>query len=353
MTNQDPSPVGGTMVQPPAQAPVQAPRTPIACRALATDIAAAGLPHRMLAPTLRPDDTVLYGRFRLLRLGSGLSLHATDAVDAHDLTSQAVSNPGLTVALFLRGRAEVSLGGRPYRVAACGTPQVFVLSRAEPDLFVRRGMRGNWVRKATISVPPDWFDDDRLGRDARLRAFARAHGASAVWEASARQVQLAERMIGPTPYAAALEGLYLESHALEIVAESLSALTGHAAAGAASAPAGRAPAGRDRARVQAVCDYLDAHTAEGHADAPRLEDVARHAGMSVSALQRLFRAAHGTSVFDYYRGLRMDRARALLERERVSVTEAAYIAGYGNPANFATAFKRRFGLSPRDVRGRR
>lgn len=69
-------------------------------------------------------------------------------------------------------------------------------------------------------------------------------------------------------------------------------------------------------------------------------------------LMRLFRAVHGTSVFDYYRGLRMDRARALLERERISVIEAAYAAGYGNPANFATAFKRRFGLSPKDVRVR-
>jgi AraC-like DNA-binding protein len=37
----------------------------------------------------------------------------------------------------------------------------------------------------------------------------------------------------------------------------------------------------------------------------------------------------------------------------MSVTEAAYLAGYGSPANFATAFRRQYGLTPREALKRR
>ncbi|AWK89745.1 helix-turn-helix domain-containing protein [Azospirillum thermophilum] len=296
----------------------------------------------LTAPDLKPEDPVLHGRFRLMSMRCGLSLHATDATDAVDLTTHAAAKPGLTVALFLRGDADISLGDRRFRITAGTGPKVFLLARAEPDLFIRRGMRGNRVRKLSINVPPDWLADDPLAADRRLRLFAETHGASAGWAPSAGQIRLAERLTGPTPYRPSLEGLYLESHALELVAELLAVLSG----GAGDPSGGRTPGERDLARIRRVRDYL--HAQDGAC--PRLEDIARHAGMSVSVLQRLFRAVYGTTVADYHRSLRMDRARRLLERDGVTVTEAAYAAGYDNPANFSTAFKRRFGLSPREAR---
>ena len=43
-------------------------------------------------------------------------------------------------------------------------------------------------------------------------------------------------------------------------------------------------------------------------------------------------------------------ARDAMERDGISVAEAAYDAGYSSPANFSTAFKRMFGLSPREAK---
>jgi AraC-like DNA-binding protein len=57
-------------------------------------------------------------------------------------------------------------------------------------------------------------------------------------------------------------------------------------------------------------------------------------------------------VFDYVRVRKLEQAREVLERDGVSVAQAAYIAGYASPANFATAFKRQFGTSPKNVRAR-
>lgn len=306
-----------------------------------------------MVPSLDPDDIVLRGRFRMEMLRSGLSLHATDAVDLRDMTTAAAAGAGLTVALFLRGEVDISLGDRRYALSAAREPVLFLLSRAEEDRFQRRAMRGNRVRKITLGLPSDWLDGNGgdgggpacapVAGEGGLRRFRRTHGASMVLRPTARQVALAERLTGPIACPPMLESLYLESHALEIVAEAL---------GMVDMPAAHPLSSRDCARLRIACEYLESRDPDD--DAPlRLEEVARHAGMSVSTLHRLFRAGHGMSVFEYERARRMERARTALECEGVSVTEAAYLAGYSSPANFATAFKRRFGRCPREARASR
>jgi AraC-like DNA-binding protein len=46
-------------------------------------------------------------------------------------------------------------------------------------------------------------------------------------------------------------------------------------------------------------------------------------------------------------------AREALVHQNLSVTEAAYVAGYSNPANFATAFRKYFGAAPSAYRAQR
>ena len=60
----------------------------------------------------------------------------------------------------------------------------------------------------------------------------------------------------------------------------------------------------------------------------------------------------GEGLFEHLRGRRLDAARLALEREGLAVGQAAELAGYGNAANFATAFRRRFGCPPSAVRTR-
>lgn len=72
-------------------------------------------------------------------------------------------------------------------------------------------------------------------------------------------------------------------------------------------------------------------------------------GASTNTLERLIRNTHGTSLSNYIRSWKLDKAREALETGAVTIAEAAYIAGYGSPTNFSTAFKRKFGLSPSDV----
>ena len=93
--------------------------------------------------------------------------------------------------------------------------------------------------------------------------------------------------------------------------------------------------------VELIRENLDAELS--------VDVIARGAGVSASGLQRLFRLSEGLSVFEYVRQQRLERAYLLLKSNAVSIQEASSMAGYSNPANFVTAFRRRFGLPPRDV----
>ncbi|EBS5417726.1 AraC family transcriptional regulator, partial [Salmonella enterica subsp. enterica serovar Newport] len=80
-----------------------------------------------------------------------------------------------------------------------------------------------------------------------------------------------------------------------------------------------------------------------------LNELARRAAMSPSSLRCKFRHAYGCTVFDYLRDCRLARARRYL-MEGYSVQQAAWMSGYQHATNFATAFRRRYGCSPGELR---
>jgi len=81
-----------------------------------------------------------------------------------------------------------------------------------------------------------------------------------------------------------------------------------------------------------------------------LSDIASECGLSLRYLHDLFRD-DGRTVREYLQGQRLLSARRMLERSpgAVTVTDVCLASGFSNPSQFSTAFKRAFGLSPRDV----
>ncbi len=81
-----------------------------------------------------------------------------------------------------------------------------------------------------------------------------------------------------------------------------------------------------------------------------VETLARHAGISSSNLTRLFKRHLGRTPHQYLTGIRMEQAVRMLEQHTLSIKEIAERVGYGNPLNFSTEFKKRFGVSPKRFR---
>ncbi|WP_346796765.1 AraC family transcriptional regulator [Halomonas sp. Bachu 37] len=106
----------------------------------------------------------------------------------------------------------------------------------------------------------------------------------------------------------------------------------------------RIPAGlsrRDHQRLEQLRHRLEHHPHHEY----RLAQLARDAAMSPSSLRDKFQRCYGCSVFDYLRRCRLTQAQEYL-RQGYSVQQAAHACGYRHATNFATAFRRQFGVSP-------
>lgn len=88
------------------------------------------------------------------------------------------------------------------------------------------------------------------------------------------------------------------------------------------------------------------------AGAVSIDSTALALGMSVRTLQR---ALHRdlTDFRELANGIRIQRARELLAETPASVTEISNLLGYSAPANFARAFRRSTGTTPRHFRAGR
>lgn len=301
---------------------------------------------------------------RSRELRPGLHLHADDTTDTQDFTATGEMGEGLRIVVLLEGAVDVSYGAR--RVALSSTPsptdaaapRALLVSVAEPERFERRSRRGRYARRVSVGIGSEWLE--RMAGAAAspsdgIESFRTRHLAMHHWQPSARIAALAEQITRAPVMNPVLHHLYLESRALELVGEALGSLAQHIP-GPAEAPV-PAPAPPDPAlrllphehrRIRAFHAFLQRDEAM---DLP-LDTLAREAGINASTLQRHFRAVYGTTVFEFLRESRLQRARRALEHDGITVGQAALLAGYNSAANFATAFRRRFGMPPKLARVR-
>lgn len=98
----------------------------------------------------------------------------------------------------------------------------------------------------------------------------------------------------------------------------------------------------DQAIVQAAQRLLLSDLA----DAPPLDVIAARVGTHAKRLSRAFRERCGQTVFEFLRETRLVQAQRLLRGSALSIDEVALEVGFSGAANFATAFRERFGVTP-------
>lgn len=98
-------------------------------------------------------------------------------------------------------------------------------------------------------------------------------------------------------------------------------------------------------RVRAVVEYVHRHLGQPLT----LERLSAHVHLSPSRFSHLFRSETGVSPLQYVAIQRMRRARTLLEKTTLSISEVATEIGM-DPFHFSTRFKAQTGSSPRAYR---
>ncbi|WP_244619200.1 helix-turn-helix domain-containing protein [Rhizobium sp. 18055] len=308
---------------------------------------------RLLNSNIGAGDTVLHGTFSKTTIRNGLTAHYSDVTNLCDLHTEAESAPHLGIKLFFQGGVSASIGNQdipmPHRLENSDhwIPSATLFYQQEQELFRRRATVGDRLRKLTIKIFPEWLESGDVFGDAgahSLKLFTSTRLAARSWRPSAQLVALATQAIKPPPLEPYLKRLYMESRALGIIAEAFSLLVDRRPTPALATSLSASENKRLR-RAEELLRNCDSP--------PSLDELAVEAGVSVNTLQRLFHAAHGMTVFHYVRALKLGQARTALENDGVTIAQAAYLAGYTSPANFATAFKRLHGFSPREARSRR
>jgi AraC-like DNA-binding protein len=140
------------------------------------------------------------------------------------------------------------------------------------------------------------------------------------------------------PYQEQLKKLFLESKALELITFGLAEVTHtrqNLSQRVTSPP-------KDAERAQKAKNIL----LRNLDTPPSLMELARKVGTNKTTLNKEFRQLFGVSTFEYLRVQRLEKAKELLDRNNISVNEAATYVGYSHQSSFTRAFKKHFGVYP-------
>lgn len=294
------------------------------------------------------EEPLLEGRVKALQVHPDIWLHAVEGCDLRTLTSCTPAQQGLHIVIVLEGHVDVAFGTVPLQLpqanAAPQPAQAYgaLVNLCQHEVFVRNWRIGKFERKLSLRVHPRLVQS--LAHTAgytHLQPLVAQHLCMQLWQPSARAAVLAEQIIHLASQDNA--ALLLQSRTLEFLHEAVQqGLHETVAKESLSLPL------REHLRMSKLKAMIDAQQDGG---AP-VSELARQMGMSTSALQRHFRQIYGASIDEYRRHQRLEHARALLEQTGCSVLEVAHSSGYTSAANFSTAFKRRFGISPKWVRSK-
>lgn len=118
-----------------------------------------------------------------------------------------------------------------------------------------------------------------------------------------------------------------------------------------------------------IIDFSGGRTAEGNSIAPQimtairyigehyreelsLDDICSAASTSKYHFSRMFSAATGATVIEYLNNIRLTKAHSLIIGTKYSLDEIARETGFGTAVNLNRAFKRVYGMPPREFRKR-
>jgi AraC-like DNA-binding protein len=104
-----------------------------------------------------------------------------------------------------------------------------------------------------------------------------------------------------------------------------------------------------QARLRSVKAWIEEHLADPDFS---LEKVAKHNGISLRYLHYLFKLTD-MSASEWIWDRRLQRCYDILTRPgpgNLSITEAAYRLGFNSSSHFSTAFRRKFGIRPSDLK---
>jgi len=143
-----------------------------------------------------------------------------------------------------------------------------------------------------------------------------------------------------SPYSGHLKGIYLEAKAIELFLLQIKQLDHQDQTTTSKLKP------QDITSLHEVKDLLELYYNQPHS----IMELARKAGINQMKLKNGFKELFGTTVFGHLHDTRMKEAKRLLLDEKMYVGEVAHLIGYKHPHHFTAAFRKKFGILPRELK---
>lgn len=281
------------------------------------------------------DQTILRGSILNSTYKSGFRIHTTDIIEVRDYEVTAILQPAITIIIMLTGAITFDRDDEETVLNANQGPVGYFMSRTHPIIWKRHIRKDQLIRKVVVTMDHSFVTKD-LDIDVEAAQWQKiiADTSPKTWQPSSRILSIAERLIRPTEENPLVRNLAQQTAALEIMTDALQHIlpiqhNGNLTSGNIS-------------KAVRIKSYVDQHIHEDMC----MDKLATALGSSVNSLQRYFKAEYGRPLMGYIRERKLIMAHEAMERDNLTIGQAAYLAGYNSAANFSTAYKKTFGFSP-------
>lgn len=285
------------------------------------------------------------GKLSFDELPSGISIHCADIMEEQEAASSAEIPAGISINILMKGDVDFCLGDKRYKISATNKPILFILCTPTTQVFTRFLHRSEYTNKLNVSLSKAWLLE-RCQSIEDIEVIERLlSSATPVRQLSCPEKlsSLAQKIIAAHNRKNLVDQIQLEQHAIEVFHRCFELLLSNTLVPTQRVKGHRSPTqigSPDRYEKQ-VLSLIDKQLS--------LNDIATRAGASVSTLQRYFKKHHHMTLAEFIRLKKLERARHQIIIERLSIGEAAYIAGYNHSSNFITAFKKQYGVTPAEL----
>ena len=281
----------------------------------------------------RSQVAILHGDVEEMTLGSGISLTQSDVQVLEPYETLSSHDSPLYMLVVLEGNVVVSHHKQQYPLRSGMT---FATRLSSHHAMMVRHIAGHKLRTLSLGVyPGDAWHSSLMG--ALLQEWQFDRTSPLTW-------QIPDYLLTGLTQAQHHSGTGV---ARQLILEGLiMQLLGHGLNQQEKAVKPVAPAPRyEYQRLENIRKLIEQSPEKAYS----LNGLALQAAMSPGSLRSKFRLAYGCTLFDFLRDCRLALAyRHLLEGH--SVQQAAWMSGYQHATNFSTAFRRRYGISPVDIR---
>ncbi|WP_022952898.1 AraC family transcriptional regulator [Leucothrix mucor] len=285
---------------------------------------------------------LIQGHFAYQNTHEGLAIHYGELTELNTASIANELPAGLSINLMFEGEIQFALADQQYTLGMNHPDfecSLFVLT--QPEILTRHFQQGMTIKKLNIFVELSWLKKRCCtpSQVAQLNQLFNSHAQLNRLQTSPDILAVASELIQAEKQQHSGYHLIVESKAVQLLSLCLSQL-----------PEVAPPSNKEASSLANGHDLgwqiskIIAQEPAGQATS--LQAIADQLNLSISTLQRRFKASAGMTVIEYTRRERLEKAKKALIYDGLSIGEVAYLSGYQHPSNFISAFTKQYSISP-------